>query len=103
MKSFTVLEILQCILFIQRGIIVIHGAYAGRTRLTRRPQSKSLSPQSTYSEYHHDAAINAEEEAEIEEDHEKILKYGPQVGAHYKLTTKIPVIGVQTFQLRILT
>ena len=105
MKAVTLLEILQCILMIQRGIIVpVRGAYAGQTRLTtRKPQSQNVTPQSTSSGYHHDTAIDAEE-SENDQDHNKItnLKYGPQVGARYNLTTKIPVIGVQTFQLRIL-
>jgi hypothetical protein len=89
-------EILCLVLLIQQQLGGIHRGYHVQQR--RRPttrQSQSLIPRATVNGYHQHIALNQEEKVKIQ--------YGPQVGASYNLKTKIPVIGIQTFQLRILS
>mmetsp|Transcript_4501 Transcript_4501/g.8658 ORF Transcript_4501/g.8658 Transcript_4501/m.8658 type:complete len:188 (-) Transcript_4501:121-684(-) len=106
MKAIMRLGTVQCVLMVMNFLRMpgIYRAYVQLGQRQKRQTTKELALQSVYSGYHRDTGFNSENYDEDQAAHESIMnkKCGLQVGANYYLQTKIPVIGVQTFQLRIL-
>lgn len=107
MKAIMRLGTVQCVLMVM-NFLRMPGIYRAYVQLGQRQKRQTTKELALQSVIHRDTGFNSEhyEEQQVinEATHESIMnkKHGLQVGANYYLQTKIPVIGVQTFQLRIL-